>query len=483
MTFEDRCGRLDRTHLTPHAAQGPPPFSQGPFSPREGIENRDGLQILLKELAPGRTAYPGRVPSLRLTDRDQAQLGGALGEGAALAMRIVVRVAEAMGARELMDITRAHVDSCVFYGVAGLDFAERLRDAGSRVAVPTTLNISSLDLLHPELFRGDDRTRDLSRRLMDAYTDMGGQPTWTCAPYQLPSRPGLGEQIAWAESNAIVFANSVLGARTNRYGDFIDISAAITGRVPAAGLHLTEGRRGEILFRLVGVPEPLLSEDVFYPVLGHLIGRRTGSRVPVIEGLPPSASEDQLKALGAAAASSGAVALFHAVGVTPEAATRADAMQGGGPSAVIDVDGSMVRDARDELTTAAEGPLRAVTLGTPHMSLAGFANLVGLIGERTAHPRVEFYVNTGRDVLREVERRGWLDALVGAGVRIVTDTCTYVTPILERLDGVVMTDSGKWAYYAPGNLGVEVAFGSTSECVDSAVAGRVVRDEGLWHDI
>jgi predicted aconitase len=423
------------------------------------------------------------VPRIELSDRDQAFLQGEFGEGARLAMRVVLHTAQVMGAERLLDISRAHIDGCIFYGVAGLDFAELLRDGGARVSVPTTLNVSSLDLLHPDLYRGDEQTQRLARRLMDAYLDMGGRPTWTCAPYQLADRPEFGEQIAWAESNAIVFANSVLGARTHRYGDFIDISAAVTGRAPAAGLHLTENRRGEILFRLADLPGELLSEDVFYPVVGHLVGLRSGSRIPVIEGLPLDATEDQLKALGAAAASSGAVALFHVVGVTPEAPSVEDALGGREPSEVIYVTRPVIATARDSLTTAVAGPLRAVSLGTPHLSIDGFGRLVGLLEGIRTHPDVEFYVSTGRDVLADVERRGWVEVLERAGVQVVTDTCTYVTPILRRLDGVVMTDSGKWAYYAPGNLGVDVVYGSMEECVRSAAAGEVVRDESLWHGI
>ena len=164
---------------------------------------------------------------------------------------------------------------------------------------------------------------------MDAYVAMGCRPTWTCAPYQLEQRPAFGEHVAWAESNAIVFANSVLGARTNRYGDFIDICAAITGRVPAAGLHLDEHRRGSVVFRLAeDVPERLLHDEVTPTCVGHIVGLRAGTDVPVIVGLPADTGEDRLKALGAAAASSGAVAMFHAVGITPEAATLDDALGG-----------------------------------------------------------------------------------------------------------------------------------------------------------
>jgi predicted aconitase len=181
-----------------------------------------------------------------LTPYDEDLLSGHRGEAARIAMRIILEMARVAGAQRLIDVRSAHIDGCLYHGRAGLDFAERLASAGGRVVVPATLNVGSLDLLHPGLFRGDEETACLARRLMDAYVAMGCEPTWTCAPYQLPERPGLGEHVAWAESNAIVFANSVLGARSDRYGDFIDICAAITGRVPDAGLHRTENRRGQV---------------------------------------------------------------------------------------------------------------------------------------------------------------------------------------------------------------------------------------------
>ncbi|MCL1598988.1 MAG: aconitase X catalytic domain-containing protein, partial [Actinomycetia bacterium] len=358
---------------------------------------------------------------LHLTERDEAFLTGEFGPGAQFAMKIVTHAARTLGAVNLLDITGAHIDSCIFNGIAGLDFAERLRDGGAKVSVPTTLNVASLDLLHPELNGGDEESRTLGRRLVRAYEDMGGRPTFTCAPYQLSDRPGFGDQIAWAESNAIVFANSVLGARTNRYGDFIDISCAVTGRAPAAGLHLDEGRRGSVLFRLTGIPDSLLTHDVLFPVLGHLIGLRTGSRIPIIEGLPPDTVEDRLKALGAAAASSGSVALFHALGVTPEAGTL-EAASGGGDLDVIDITPSDLIAARDQLTTRTDLPLRAVALGTPHLSVEGFKQLIALLDGVVVDTSIEFYVSTGRETLAEVERLGWLVELGRAGVTIVTDT-------------------------------------------------------------
>jgi hypothetical protein len=337
--------------------------------------------------------------------------------------------------------------------------------------------VSSLDLLHPQLFRGDEQLAERGRRLMQAYVAMGGQPTFTCAPYQ-STRPAQGEHVAWAESNAIVFANSVLGARTARYGDFIDICAAITGRVPEAGLHLDENRRADMVFRIRPLPERLQESEMLYPVVGHLLGRLAGNLLPAIVGLPADAPEDGLKALGAAAASSGGVAMFHAVGRTPEAPTLDVALGGRSPKIEVEVDLGMLRDARNDLSTASEGPLAAVSVGTPHFSLAEFERLAALVdGVRLS---VDFFVNTSRDILARAAAAGLVTPLRGAGVEIVTDTCTYITPILRDTSGVVMTNSGKWAYYAPGNLGVDVAFGSLEECVASAVAGEIRRDESMW---
>jgi predicted aconitase len=420
--------------------------------------------------------------SLTLTASDERALDGLRGEPVRLAMRLVVAMGGAVGAERLLDVTSAHVDGGLYHGQVSLDFAERLAAGGARVAVPTTLNVGSLDLLHPDRYRGDPDIAAPARRLMDLYTAMGCRPSWTCAPYQLSDRPEFGDQVAWAESNAVAFANSVLGARTERYGDFLDICAAITGRVPDAGLHRLENRRGRILFRLMGVPARLLSESVVYPLVGHVVGRAAGSSVPVIEGLPSSATEDDLKALGAAAASSGSVGLFHAAGLTPEAPTIEDACQGHPPERIIDVTLADLIRARDSLSTAAPDGLRAVSLGTPHFSVAEFERLRDLVRGQTIDPGIEFWVSTGRDVMAQAAARGLVEPLERAGVKVVTDTCTYVTTILRPGRGVVMTDSAKWAYYAPGNIGAEVIFGSMPECVRSAVTGRVWRDPELWAD-
>jgi predicted aconitase len=410
-------------------------------------------------------------------------LRGDAGAGVALAMRLVVRAAEVQRADRLISISGAHIDSCLYHGQASLDFVRRLGADGAQVAVPTSLNVGGLDLLHPELWRGDPRDAARNRELMDAYRSLGCRPSYTCAPYQLADlRPSFGDQVAWGESNAIAFCNSVLGARTNRYGDFIDAACAVIGRVPNAGLHRTEARRARLVLRLAGnVPAPLLEDDAFYPVLGLVLGRRAGSTVAAIVGLPARTSEDRLKAMGAAAASSGSVALFHAIGSTPEAPSLERALQDKPAEAEEEITFEELRATRAELMTATDSEtLRAVSLGTPHASLDELRRIAALLDAGQTASGVELLVSTSRDLLAAAEEEGLAGRLRASGVELLVDTCSYIVPVLRPGPGAVMTDSGKWAYYAPGNIGAQVVFGSTAECVASAVAGRVVRLPSAW---
>ena len=415
---------------------------------------------------------------LRLSPEETEQLRGAVGPAPRLAMGIVVRMAEILGARELIEITSSHIDGCLYHGDGGVEFAERLVELGGRVAVPATLNVGALDLLHPKRVRAGDRRREMALRQMRAYQALGCSPTWTCAPYQAGHRPALGEHVAWGESNAVAFANSVLGARTNRYGDFMDICCALAGRAPRTGLHLDERRRATIVVDTGAIDAGLKRRDIFYPVLGTWLGASVGDRVAVVTGLPRAVSEDQLKAMGAAAASSGAVGLFHVEGVTPEAPDLEAALGGSPPESVISLTAGALRAVRDSLSTAPAGRIDAVAVGSPHFSLDEFGQLEALLP--AAPFTVPFYVCTGRREYRRLEEGGRLPRLENAGVEIVVDTCVVVTPILPPAGGVLMTNSGKFAHYTPPTTGYGVVYGSLEDCVQSGVRGRVTRDESLW---
>lgn len=423
--------------------------------------------------------------TLALAPDERAMLAGEYGEATAMCMRIVTGVARANGAGRLRRIESAHADGCLYHGLAGLEFTERLVELGGRVSVRTTTNVGSLDLLHPGLVRADAQLTERGRRLMQAHVALGCEPTWSCAPYQSGHRPSPGSHVAWAESNAIAFVNSVLGARTDRYGDFIDLAAAVTGRVPDAGLHLDEARAATLVLDFSTVPDEVLNSDVAWPAIGALLGQVAGTRVAALTGLPGDlgdggTTEDRLKALGATAASAGGVALFHVVGVTPEAPDLSTVLAAGAET--LAVGAAELRAARDRLSTIARGRLDAVSLGTPHFSVAEFAALAAELADGPPFADgVDVFVSTNRAVLAAARDHGYAAAVEAAGGRILTDTCTYVTPVLSDDVRTVMTNSGKWAWYAPANLGIDTVLGSLPECVASARAGRVVRDDVGWH--
>jgi predicted aconitase len=417
---------------------------------------------------------------VELTADERAIAAGERGEGAAMAMRIVAETARLMGAAQLIPIESAHIDGALYHGDSGTLFAEKLVAGGAKASVRATLNVGAIDLTGCSRNRLPAHERDMAQRMMTAYRALGCEPTWTCAPYQAGHRPRLGSQVAWGESNAVAFCNSVLGARTNRYGDFLDIACAIAGRAPDYGLHRTENRRATVVFDVSRVDQQYLYSDVAWPVLGNLYGRLIGDAVGVITGLAFRPWEDILKAFGATAASAGSVGLFHVAGATPEAPDEATARHHVPPTECIIVTNEMMLDAQRRLSTADRADrIDAVAIGSPHLSLEEFDMLRRLLaGRRLAVP---LYACTGRHVLQILERDGHRQALESSGVTIVADTCVVVTPILpEKPGAVLMTNSGKFAHYAPANTGYSVLYGSMADCVESAVMGTPIVGAPTW---
>jgi predicted aconitase len=409
--------------------------------------------------------------SMDLSIEERAMLAGDAGPAFVLAMRVVLAAGRVQQADRLIPITAAHVDSCLYHGPSSLDFVRVLADGGGRVAVPTTLNIGGLDLNRPEIFRGSSEDGAAARRLMESYVELGCQPTFTCAPYQLPGRPEAGADVAWAESNAIVFGNSMIGLRTNRYGDLIDICAALVGRVPLAGLHVRANRAARAVFTVDADAVAAIDADLLPALLGHRVGRRTGTRIPVVDGLQGLViTEDWGKAFGAASASSGGVAMFHVAGATPEAPDLATALQGNEPLLEERISLADLEAAHRELTSASlDAPLGGVSIGTPHLSRTQLVQLAQEFNDRGV--AVPTYASTSRAVLASEPEAG--ARLEACGVTIVRDTCTYVGSAIMTPEGAVMTNSAKWAYYAPSQMGYAVVLASRSDCVESAVRGRI----------
>ncbi len=394
------------------------------------------------------------------------------------AMQTIVTAAHIDQADALIDISFAHIDACFYNGRAHLDFVNYMLEHGATLAVPSWTN-NGLVSLNDLSVRDPLASREMheARELMMAYVKLGCNPVWTCAPYQLPGRPELGAHIVGSESNAVSFYNSVIGARTNMYGDYLDVCAAITGRVPFSKLHRDEARAAQILFDVDNIPQAIRNNDLFYHLLGIVIGRNCGNLVPAIVGLLDSCGEDDLKAISAAGSSAGSVPLFHAIGITPEAATLDIAFQGQSPQRTIELTVDDLQQARNELGRDSDQALAGVALGTPHFSYTEFERLVKLLDGRNIDARLTFYLTTSRHVYEQAQQHGWVESLQQAGINIITDTCTYFSPVVNGLRGKIMTNSAKWAYYAPGMLPVDVLIGSLTECVESAVSGEVMLDQ------
>ncbi len=414
---------------------------------------------------------------VHLTPSERAILAGETAdEGTRMAMEIVTGAARMLGAEALVPVVSSHIDGCLYHGDSGVLYCERLAEAGAKVSIPSTTNVGALNLLKPDQVRVPAERRQMAFRLMEAHSRMGCRPSWTCAPYQAGARPALGEQIAWGESNAVAFANTVLGARTNRYGDFLDIACAIAGLAPLYGLHKTEARQGRLIIDVGQLDLNLRREDAFYPVLGALIGRLAGESVPVVAGLETSnPREDQLKALCAGAASTGAAALIHIVGVTPEA-PNLSASETIGDTIVVTP--AMIAETRDSLSLASGEIIDSIALGSPHFSVDECHAVQRLLKGRRS--KIPIFICTGRHVMDVLAQDNSDANLAALGVEFVVDTCVVVTPILPEDGAVMMTNSAKFAHYSKGNTGHDPVFGSLGECIESAVAGRLVRDAALW---
>jgi predicted aconitase len=419
-----------------------------------------------------------------LIKQDLHMLSGESGEADRFAMSVITRMAKAVGASRLISIEQAHLDACALMSDSSLEFIQHIVENGGRVRVPTTLNMVSLDLDAWRTLGVPEDFGDKATRIAEAYKRLGAVPTWTCAPYQVFSSPRFGQQIAWGESNAVAYANSVLGARTNRYGDYMDVCAAITGRVPYYGLHCEAERAATYLVKVEGVNPGAWSHTASWATLGHLLGQEIGSGIPAVEGLPRAVVSDQLKALLAAAASSGGIALCHLVGITPEAPSAKAALHGKRPERTIRVGPEELRASWEDLSSASEGdPVDAVILGCPHSSYHEFETMIQFVDAMegaSVSSHVQLLVISNAPMVALARRNGWIEKLQAFGATLVHDTCPFHSPIVARDARTIATNSGKCAYYAPGELGVQVAFGTTRECLLAAVRGQVVREEIQW---
>ena len=417
---------------------------------------------------------------LKLSDGDRHILDGGDGKAAQLALQIVVKMAELQGATELIDVTQAHIDACVYSGPSNLMFAERLVSLGGKVRVPTTLNALSVDKQRWRRQGVNSEFGEAASALGDAYVAMGAVPSFTCAPYLLDSAPVQGEQIVWAESNAVAYANSVIGARTQKYPDFLDICIALTARAPKAGPHLDGGRLPTTHVHVCTDNSPsgkginvAVLDDSFWPLLGYHIGAISSNDIPFISGLEAlSPTPDEHKAFSAAFATTSSVAMFHIAGQTPEASNPAVAVAVSGHEAtMIEIDALI--ESWHELNSATSSRVDMVCFGNPHFSLTECKQLAELCAKKNRHATIPVIVTLGRDVHAQAEAAGYTEALTRFGAQFMNDTCWCMIeePVIPPGSTVLMTNSGKYAHYGPGLVERAFHFGSMAECVETACSG------------
>ncbi|MFT6303119.1 MAG: putative aconitase/putative aconitase with swiveling domain [Pseudomonadales bacterium] len=451
----------------------------------------DGKQLIVETFHGEHTFHGKRInidaqntsfAEFELTENDNRILNGDDGKAAQVAMQITLCMAQIQGATQLINIKQAHIDGCVYNGLSNLKFAEQLVAWGAKVKVPTTLNAISVD---QKQWRAQGIRPEFGQPASDvgdAYVAMGAEKTFTCAPYLLNSAPALGDQIVWAESNAVAYANSVLGAKTQKYPDFLDICIALTGRAPFIGTHLDSGRLPAMS---IDVPNPWNKDESFWPLLGYHVGLLASNDIPMVLGLESSdPTTDDLKAFSAAFATTSSVPMFHIRGITPEACNPAitDALNALNSMTRKTVSTNELGNSWSSLNTATTDRVDMVCLGNPHFSYTECAQLSALCSSHIKNDSVAIVVTLGRTIYQQCEDAGIAQALKKFGVQFVMDTCWCMLeePVIPPNGSVLMTNSGKYAHYGPGLVKRPIHFGSLADCVEAACTGIRVIKKPNW---
>jgi predicted aconitase len=399
---------------------------------------------------------------MELTQEERLMLEGRDGKATSKAMEILLALGTIYEADRLLPVTSAQISGVSFdnLGNAGLEFLSEMANNGGKARVLTTLNPAGMDVENWQELGIDAAFAVNQQRVIDVYAKMGVIPTCSCTPYLFGNLPHYGEHIAWAESSAVCYANSVLGARTNREGGPSALAAALTGKTPNYGLHLPENRRPTLTVRV----QTALTGTRDFGALGVSIGRMIESRqtkaIPYIQGIL-EASVDELKSFCASLATYGGLALFHIQGITPE-------------STIFPAPEDILTLSRDDIDSAIQSlnePLLAdeldfVSLGCPHLSL----NEIARVAEQLKGKRVKktFWVTTARPTKQIADQMGYTTIIENAGAILAADTCCVVAPIKGRFKGIV-TDSAKACYYAASKNNFKVRFLTFNEVIEEAL--------------
>ena len=398
---------------------------------------------------------------MKLNLEEQAMLAGEQGRATQKAMEILVALGKIYGAQNLIPVTSVQISGVSYanLGEAGLHFLAEMAAGGGRSQVLTTLNPAGMDIENWQALGISENFAEKQIRVLDAFGSMNIITTASCTPYLIGNTPHFGEHIAWAESSAVCYANSVLGARTNREGGPSALAASLTGRTPAYGYHLEENRHPVVTFRV----EATLADNADFGALGKAIGERMqslkGNRVLFIQGIE-AASVENFKSFSASVATYGGVALFHMPGITPEAAQMSPPQDGFG---ITQAD---LEKSRASLIDASGTDVDFVSLGCPHLSIKEIARIAELLAGKTVTK--EFWITTARPTKKIADMMGYSAVIEAAGAKIAADTCCVVAPIEGRFQAMA-SDSAKACYYGSAKNKFKTVIKPFDEVVLTAV--------------
>jgi predicted aconitase len=399
----------------------------------------------------------GGLASMFLTKEEEGMLQGECGTVIQKSMEILVTLGDVFRAERMGRVTSAHVSGVSYKSIGnpGLGFLEEWAGKGALTRVCTTINPCGMDMKRWREFAISEAFAEKQIRIVHAFKRMKTAESLSCTPYIIGNKPQAGEDIAWSESSAVAFANSILGARTNREGGPTALASAITGRTPMFGYHLDEQRKPTHEIYM----EERIKGELEYSSLGYRVGKKLGQCVPLFKNLRKPSLEE-LKALSAGLAASGSVAMYHIYNLTPEERTfRGESYER------INVERSDLAEIIGSLSTGER--CEHVCIGCPHCSAREVAEIAGRVaGERLKR---ELWVFTSRFVCEEAKRRGYFAAIEEAGGKVISDTCMVVSPIYEMGVRGILTNSCKAAHYIPSTCGVPVTLKSLDDCIKVAL--------------
>ena len=413
---------------------------------------------------------------MRLTKEENEMLDGKYGYPVQKNMEILVGMGECFDAERMLPVNSSHLlpaIHCIYEG--GASFMEEMAEKDGKCRAFTTINPNVIDPL-----AWQDKDVGISEKayreqtaLTNALDKMGASLCHSCTPFMVGHVPGFRQHIAWSESSAVVFANSVLGARTNREGAASALSSSITGLTPEYGYHFDENRYGDL--EIVVTTE--LNGIADYGALGEFVGKVSEDKVPVLTGLPPTVSWDELSLMGAQVCTSGDVTLFHAVGVTPEAPTREAAFGPKKPGTweKHEFGKKELRETEESLSKATTNDVDLVMFGCPHGSIEQLKLIARLLDGKKLKPGVELWVTTSHILRTYAANMGYVKTIEASGARVLADVCpNYIAEenLVKHGPRTVATDSARITFYMPPIQGAMAHFGSTERCVEAAISGK-----------